>query len=225
MRTLQSIAVPDRLQRNAPDILEKGIEETGEVLLNLLARRISRDHLAGLDLLDIGCGVRFTQTLINRDLPFSSYTGIEVSRPIVDWLKENVEKYDDRFHFVHWNVRNSMYNKQAPEVDAQVTFPVDCDYDVVMGFSLVTHLGPSDAAHIFQLARKAVRPRGFLFFSAFCDDAIDEFEDRVPGKPLLQAYYNKSYLQELVRRAGWTIISVEAPNAYMMDSFLCKPRQ
>ena len=78
-----------------------GIEETGELLLTRLARRIGRADLSGLDLLDVGCGVRFTQTLINRDLPFSSYTGIEVSRPIVAWLKEHVEQYDDRFRFAH----------------------------------------------------------------------------------------------------------------------------
>ena len=62
------------------------------------------------------------------------------------------------------------------------TFPVDGTYHVIMGFSLVTHLSPQDAAHFFWLARKTVRPDGFLFFSAFCDDSVDKFEDRVPEK-------------------------------------------
>ena len=84
MRRLEFVNVPDRLQRNAPDVLAGGVEQTGESLLSGLARRLGRANLAGLDLLDIGCGVRFTQTLINRDLPFASYTGVEVSRPIVE---------------------------------------------------------------------------------------------------------------------------------------------
>ncbi len=60
---------------------------------------MGRPDLGGRDLLDVGCGVRFTQTLINRSLAFRSYAGIEVSLPIVQWLKENVESRDERFRF------------------------------------------------------------------------------------------------------------------------------
>ena len=178
MPRLQFVSVPDRLQRNAPDVLAAGVENSGESLLTGLARRLGRADLSGLDLLDVGCGVRFTQTLINRGLPFSSYTGIEVSRLIVDWLKENVEQHDDRFRFVHWNVQNTRYNPQAPPMIEHRTFPIDKTYYLIMGFSLVTHLSPQDVAHFFWLARKVVRPDGFLFFSAFCDDSVDKFEDR-----------------------------------------------
>ena len=223
MPRLQFVSVPSHLQRNAPAVLADGIEETGLSLLSGLARRIGRPDLGGLDLLDVGCGVRFTQTLINRDLPFASYTGVEVSRPIVEWLKENVEKHDDRFRFAHWNVHNPRYNQQAPPMDREEAFPVSGKYDVIMGFSLVTHLAPQDTAHIFQLARKAVRPAGRLFFSAFCDEGVDDFEDRVPERPLLQAYYNKRYLEDLLRRGGWAVLSYEEPSDYIMNSFLCEP--
>jgi SAM-dependent methyltransferase len=223
MSRLQVVSIPSDLQRNAPDVLVDGVEETGGSCLTALARRIDRPDLAGLDLLDVGCGVRFTQTLINRGLPFSSYTGIEVCRPIVEWLKEHVEKHDDRFRFVLWNVQNSMYNPQAPLMNTFQTFPVAGSYDLVMGFSLVTHLAPQDAAQIFRLARMVVRPDGFLFFSAFCDDAIDKFEDRVPGEPLLNAYYNTGYLEGLISEAGWALVSHEGPAGYILDSFLCKP--
>lgn len=225
MAQLEFISVPNDLQRNAPDVLAEGIEKTGEALLSGLARRIGRTDLDGLDLLDIGCGVRFTQTLINRGMPFASYTGVEVFRPIVDWLKEHVEKHDDRFRFVHWNVQNAKYNSRAPLLSTHQAFPVTGDYDVIMGFSLVTHLAPPDASHIFRLARGVARPNGFLFFSAFCDDSVIEFEDRVPGKPLLQAYYNKRFLEDLVREAGWDLVSHEEPERYIMHSFLCKPAQ
>jgi hypothetical protein len=78
---------------------------------------------------------------------------------------------------------------QAPRMDTYQRLPVDGDYDLVMGFSLFTHLPPDDAACMLHLARKGVRGDGFLFFSAFCDDSVYRFEDRVPGKPLLKAYY------------------------------------
>jgi SAM-dependent methyltransferase len=223
MGRLSSITVPDHLQRNAPNVLAEGVEETGESLLERLAERIGRADLAGLDLLDIGCGVRFTQTLINRDLPFASYTGVEVSLPIVQWLKEHVESKDERFRFVHWNVHNALYNRQAPPMDTHERLPVAGDYHLVMGFSLFTHLAPHDTGCMLHLTRKVVRREGFLFFSAFCDDSVAKFEDRVPEKPLAKAYYNKRYLEDLIGQAGWALVSWQEPAAYIMSSFLCKP--
>ena len=96
---------------------------------------MDRADLAGLDLLDVGCGVRFTQTLINRDLPFASYTGIEVHQPIIASLKEHVEKHDERFKFAHWDVRNAMYNPRGQPMSACERFPVAGHYNVIMGFS------------------------------------------------------------------------------------------
>jgi SAM-dependent methyltransferase len=116
-----------------------------------------------------------------------------------------------------------MYNPQAPRMQTHQNFPVARGYDVIMGFSLVTHLTPPDAAHIFRLARRAVRPEGFLFFSAFCDDAVDKFEDRVPDKPLHKAYYNRKYLEDLFGDAGWRLVSYAEPSPCIMDSFLCQP--
>jgi len=225
MSILQEINVPKELQRNHPNVLAAGVEHTGEILLANLARRIERPDLGGLDLLDVGCGVRFTQTLINRALAFNSYTGIEVYLPIVQWLKENVESKDERFHFFHWNVHNAMYNKQAPPMSTYEALPGKGSYDVIMGFSLFTHLAPDDASQMLKLMRKVVRPDGFFFFSAFCSDTVDRFADRVPADPLLNAYYNPSYLEQLVKAERWQIVSHEDPVAYIQDSFLCRPAQ
>ena len=92
-----------------------------------------------------------------------------------------------------------------------------------MGFSLVTHFAPPDTAHFFRLARNVVRPGGRLFFSAFCDNRVETFEDRIPERSLLQAYYNQRYLEDLLGETGWTLLSHEEPHGYVMDSFLCKP--
>jgi SAM-dependent methyltransferase len=223
MANLDCITTPSHLQRGAPNVLADGVEYTGESLLRGLARRIGRSDLAGLDLLDVGCGVRFTETLINRHLAFASYTGVEVFLPIVEWLKEHVESRDERFRFVHWNVHNAMYNPQAPPISTYQRLPVAGDYDLIMGFSLFTHLAPHDAACMLRLARKAIRGDGFLFFSAFCDDSVYKFEDRVPGEPLLNAYYNRGYLQHLINKADWALVSHEPPASYIQDSFLCHP--
>jgi hypothetical protein len=108
-------------------------------------------------------------------------------------------------------------------MDTYEIIPVDGAYDVVMGYSLFTHLAPDDAARMLRLVRKVVRPLGYLFFTAFCDDLIPQFEDRVPEKPLHKAYYNNRYLENLINNSGWTLVSYEPPGGYMMDSFLCQP--
>ena len=92
-----------------------------------------------------------------------------------------------------------------------------------MSDSLFTHLAPEDAGYMLRLTRKMVRPDGRLFFTAFCDDLVCQFEDRVPRSPLLKAYYNKRYLETLIYEAGWRLVSHEPPIGYMMDSFLSRP--
>src|SRR5688572_18206555 len=170
--SLTLIKVPDELQRNNHDVIKAGVEVGGEILLQMLARRLGRSNLAGLSILDVGCGVRFTQTIINRSIPIGSYTGIEVSLPIVLWLQEHVERADPRFKFVHWDVENPYYNQagSARTMQSFSKLPVEGMFDVITGFSLFTHLSGADAAQMLRLMRKAVRPDGYLFFSALCPD-------------------------------------------------------
>jgi 2-polyprenyl-3-methyl-5-hydroxy-6-metoxy-1,4-benzoquinol methylase len=176
-------------------------------------------------MLDLGCGVRFTQTLINRCLPFKTYTGIDVSLPVIQWLKNNVETKDERFRFAHWDVRNARYNKTGVSMQEHEVFPISGDYDLIMGFSLFTHLDPADAKQMLMLARHAVRPGGWFFFSAFCDQTIVDFQDRIPERPLLNAYYNKEYLERLIAEARWEVISYQERGQYVMNSFLCGPAE
>ncbi len=81
--------------------------------------------------------------------------------------------------------------------------PVKESYDIIMVFSLFTHLAPEDASQMLKLMRKTVRPDGFLFLSVFCDESVDTFEDRVRKEPLLYAHHKKSYLERLIEAEGW----------------------
>jgi hypothetical protein len=85
-----------------------------------------------------------------------------------------------------------------------------------MGFSIVTHLAPPDAAHLFPLARKVVRPEGFLF-SPLSATIPSKFRRSRAEKPLLEVYYNKSYLEDLIREAGWNWVPYETPAGYIMN--------
>jgi len=79
--------IPAHLHRNSPTVAVDGYEETGSFLIELATQRLGLDTLADSEVLDIGCGVRFAQTIVNRRIPIKRYTGIEVDSQFdIVWL-------------------------------------------------------------------------------------------------------------------------------------------
>ena len=200
---LTELSVPEDLQRNAPDVAAAGYEHTGQALIDLAMRSIGLENLANTDILDVGCGVRFTMTVINRKIAIKSYTGIEVYRPVVDFLRASVEVHDERFRFAHWNVHNQMYNRGGVELSSHDKLPIDGSFDLIWLFSVLTHQTPEDSLALLRILRKYIRPNGKLFFSAFIDDDLEGFENRDENG--LAAYYGSTYMRSLVEQTGWKI--------------------
>lgn len=223
---INHLRVPGRLDRNEPKVSALGPENTGQELIALATQRVGRQDLADADILDVGCGVRFTQTIVNRRIPIGSYTGIEVHRPTVRFLKKAVERRDDRFRFVHWDAYNALYNPRGSvrlqELDR---LPVDGTYDLIWLFSVFTHLDPSDARAMLRILRHHVRPEGRLFFSAFIDPDLDGFEDREPRRPLLNAYFGRRTMDRLLAVNGWRVDGFHAwdHERPIVDHFVCSP--
>ena len=222
---LSRLEVPQHLHRNDPGLAVVGYEYTGELLMNLAMRRLGMASLADLDILDVGCGVRFTQAIINRSIPIKSYTGLEVHKPLVDFLNENVAPFDDRFRFLHWNVRNSMYNQEGTELSGRQDLPTAESFDLIWLFSVFTHLDPTDAQVMLQILRRHIRPKGKLFFSAFIDDNLTGFEDRVKDAPLFKAYYGRAYIQSLIEQTGWVVEGFfdKDESRFIQHHFVCAP--
>src|SRR5262245_48492845 len=178
------LSVPDHLQRNSKTVTVDGIEETGSHLIRLGTERLGLTTLASSDILDVGCGVRFAQALVNRDIPVRSYTGIEVDTSIVDFMRSQLEPFDARFRFVHWNVRNDLYNGHGDRLlSTETSLPVTQEFDVIWLFSVFTHLDRVEAAGMLKLLRRVIRPSGGLLFTAFVDPALDGVENRQPARP------------------------------------------
>ena len=225
-QVLERIDIPERFNRNEPSTAALGAENTGQTLIGLATREVGWQSLAGSDILDVGCGVRFTQTIVNRSIPIGSYTGIEVSREIVDYLKGAVEARDNRFRFAHWDVRNQMYNRQGTVALRDIDrLPVEGNFDLIWLFSVFTHLSPSDAEAMLRLLRRAIRPHGKLFFSAFIDPDLDGFEDRVPERRLLNAYFGRRTMEAMITGNGWIIDSFHPRDFELpiVDYFVCSP--
>ena len=215
--------VPDELHRNAPDVHARGPENTGSTLIQLVLRQLGLKDLSQSDVLDVGCGVRFTQAIINRAIPIKSYTGVDVHGPLIEYLKKEVD--DHRFSFAHWNAENGRYNPAGVQITPESRLPVEGTFDVIWLFSVFTHLEPSDANALLGILRRYVQPAGALFFSAFLDNTIESFEAKVPERPLDHPCYSERYLRELVVGNGWRVVSVSdpSPENFIQHHLVCRP--
>jgi SAM-dependent methyltransferase len=219
--------VPPEYLRNAQSVLDMGPPaDIGAQLMDYMARRLGHADLAGLDVLDMGCGTRFADTLMNRPVAIGSYTGIEVNPTIVRFLVANAT--DPRLRFHHFDAHNPHYNPNGRALTADRTLPVgDARFDVVCMFSVVTHLPPDEARAMFTMLRKYVRPDGRLFFSVYLDDeAGADYYEGMPEHPALMACYSGAHLRRLLAETGWREVSYRAQNDEdqpIMDSFVCAP--
>jgi hypothetical protein len=76
-----ALVVPRRFKRNSPDVLAQAPSaDTGLWLLRYMCERIGVPSLAGLDVLDFGCGSRFAEAILAHDIPLRSYVGSAFTR-------------------------------------------------------------------------------------------------------------------------------------------------
>lgn len=221
------LIVPDKYNRNAADVHSGGFTpaDTGECLIAYMCERLGLPDLAGLDVLDFGCGSRFADAIVNRRIPLRSYVGIDVYQEMIDFLREHVP--DPRLSFHHVNARNPGYNPAGIPLTAETRLPIgNRTFDVICMFSVITHQLPEDARAILAMLRRHVRPVGHLFFSASLEDGDFGYRESVPDAPTALGIYSPRLLRSLLEETGWAIVSMEPPNHRdmpILDSILCRP--
>jgi SAM-dependent methyltransferase len=230
---MSKLVVPRHLQRSLRQDEEEA-ERSALALLAVLAREMGREDLDGMHLLDIGCGVKFTQAIVNHGLPIGSYTGIDVSPPVIDFLRSSVD--DPRFGFHHVDFHNARYNPNGAKMRPDTVLPVERpDFDLICGFSLVTHLALDDTESILAITARYAHERTRLVFTAFLDarsegghGLVDQYSqalggdvstgepyrDYVAGDALRVALYSEPYMRELIACSPWELVSVQDPTAY-----------
>ncbi len=224
---LQTIEIPERYNRNDPSVKAFNPEDTGELLINLATQAMGRTSLENANILDIGCGVRFTQTLINRAIPIKSYTGVEVNQEIVDFLKISAAEQDHRFQFSFWNVYHKGYNPEgACKLHELDQLPVNNLYDSIWLFSVFTHLNADDASSMLRLLHRHIEPEEKLFFSAFIDPDMTGVTHRTPENPTHKVYYGLDTMQEMLIANDWALERFYPRNFELpiVDYFVCSPQ-
>ena len=217
-------------------------------LINLICRQFELESLAGIDMLDIGCGTKFTQALLDHDLPIGRYTGVDINAELIDFLRDNV--VDERFSYHYMNTHNDMYNPEGEPLTATTRLPVGHEqFDIICIFSVFTHLAPHDYHNMLHVLRPYIKDDGKLLFSAFIneeaegghgliarthrelgtqgkppDDNVEAPDFLDAGKtPLVFAIYSRAHALELIDNTGWKIESLNPPEEHIQHYFICSP--
>ena len=167
---MQTLEVPSRFNRSAASLRDPArAAASASFLIRYACDTLGLSDLGGKEVLDVGCGTKFTQAFLNNDLPIGRYVGIDVYAEMIEFLQTNVA--DPRFDHRHLDVRNELYNPDAPPMTEHTDLGVgDRRFDVIWLFSVFTHLNPDDYRVMLKLLRRHVRPGGRLLYTLFVDE-------------------------------------------------------
>lgn len=154
-------------------------EMTGDAFVDRMVK------LRGRELgrvLEIGPGYgRVLRTLLQRSVPFDSYTGVDLSEHNVAHLKQTFT--DPRLSFVHSDI---------------FEFAVESPYDTVYSSAVFMHLYP-DIGPILRRCQELLRPGGVLCF----DVPLGAHRYIHPVQQLYVHEYTRPQLQHHAREAGY----------------------
>lgn len=199
---MDEIVVPSELCRNAIQD-PVAVVDAAVAMIAHTAGRIGVGDLGDLDVLDFGCGVRFTQAFVNRGVPVRHYVGVDVSHEVIGFLRSNVS--DPRFEFFHLDAHNELYNPTGQPL-SELTVPEieGRQFDLICLYSVFTHLAPSDYAAMLRLLRRFVKPGGRLFYTLFINERTDGgfgYIDR------LSAIATSKDTKPAKKKKAWTILN------------------
>ncbi|MAT33615.1 MAG: hypothetical protein CMK06_00480 [Ponticaulis sp.] len=154
------------LRRTAPGVRNLGPDHvSGGLLIEYMLSRVGLSDLSETVLLDVGCGIRFANTISELGLAVRKYIGIEIDAETIEYLRENFSPPEFEFHQA--NQKNAFYNPQGSDDFVRLAEKLSEPADLTGMFSVITHQCPEEAAETFRFAQAATRPDGKLFFSAF----------------------------------------------------------
>lgn len=236
--------IPSKLLRGGLKANEQKYVKSGRELINFTCRRLGLEDFGRSDVLDMGCGTKFTQAFLDYKLPLQHYTGIDVYAEMIAYLQQQVR--DPRFEYHHMNIHNAMYNVDGLPLTAETRLPVrGRQFDVICLFSVFTHLAPHDYVNMLKVMRPCIRDHGQLIFSLYLDELsgtghglIEDiarergggwepsglpFRDAYPGKPLQWALYSRDHALALIEGTGWQVENLYMPEKYIQHHFVCSP--
>ena len=245
MKDLPLLSIPVQLRRGGRKGNEWGYVDEGRDLLAYMCQALGLSTLGDSRVLDMGCGTKFTQAMLNYDIPIGEYIGMDVYKEMIEFLRSSVS--DPRLSFHHIDTHNDMYNPGGEKLSADTRLPID-EYscDIICLFSVFTHLAPADFATMLRVMRRYARDGARLIFTLYLDEVSgtghgliekiaaerdqpwqpsgEPFRDAYPGRPLQWALYSRQHALELIDGSGWEVEQLCMPNALAQHHFICRAR-
>src|SRR5262249_6968295 len=113
--------------------------------------------------------------------PAGSYLGIDIISELIDWGAANITPLYPNFRFRHTDIREQWFNPNGTMGLAEYRIPVNnAAIDLVILFSVFTHLLPSDASFYLNEFRRVLRPAGRVYATVFLldDETLTDLHKR-----------------------------------------------
>nr|WP_136251959.1 class I SAM-dependent methyltransferase [Ningiella ruwaisensis] len=165
---------------------------------------IGRQHLeafineAGLTpeshVLEIGAGNGRIASAVVPFLRNGSYTGVDIMKPFIKWLKSTYHKYPNA-RFEHINVFNKAYNKFSFRKAKNYKFKYkEASFDFIYLTSVFTHMHSEDIDNYLSEISRMLKPGGKCFITYFLiDEATIKLIDQGKSKRAFKLYRENSY--------------------------------
>lgn len=238
------LSVPSKLRRGGKKSDQWEYLDGGRDLLSYMAQALGHSSFSNCRVLDMGCGTKFTQAIVEYDLPVGEYIGVDVYEEMINFLQESTAA--EKFSFLHINSHNDMYNPNGDKIGEDTRLPIDeFSCDIICLFSVFTHLAPTDFVSMLKLMRRYAKRDGQLIFTLYLDETSgnghglieqialesgkpwkpsgEPFRDAFPGRPLQWALYSRDYALQLIEDTGWEVVELCMPNEWAQHHFICKP--
>lgn len=128
--------------------------------------------------LDIGCGpARLLNGLLAHFGSIRRYVGVDVNKPVMDWLQANVEPVAPFAAFHHVHFANQRYN---PKGSQSLDVSLNEEFDCICLLSVFSHMRLADIETYLPFMRGVLAPDGKIFLSAFVEDGVESEMENPP---------------------------------------------
>jgi len=195
------------LRSNQHEAIESAVND-----LNYIKSKIGIKNFKDSNILDIGCGVKYSQAILQQKIPIRSYWGLDVDKKMIYFLNHNVDDPIMNYRVVPFY--NEMYNKKGKKMTKDSKLPSGKrKFDLILLLSVFTHFEPTDFQNMLHILKRSLSKKGVIFFSVFINNEMKErFKDKHKDKPLLKAVYQQKFVDEMINKAGLKIKAREEEN-------------
>jgi SAM-dependent methyltransferase len=121
-------------------------------------------------ILDFGCNVGNYVSNAGTNITPKNYLGVDLNRPSI----EQARLQHPRFNFIHYDKWHPSYNPNGIQ-DLKITDFVDDKFDVIIAYSVFTHLSLTQAKQEIDNLLEVLAPGGKLMFTIWSSAVFQPF--------------------------------------------------